>query len=53
MQLAEGGHPPTLRIELSTELILRDSIASVEIASADTASADEIRAPRSRLPGSA
>jgi DNA-binding LacI/PurR family transcriptional regulator len=29
MQLAEGRHPPTLRIELSTELILRDSIASV------------------------
>ena len=27
MQLAEGGHPPTLRIELSTELILRDSVA--------------------------
>lgn len=28
MQLAEGGHPPTLRIELSTELILRDSTAN-------------------------
>jgi LacI family transcriptional regulator len=31
MQLAEGRHPPTLRIELSTELILRDSIASVRL----------------------
>ena len=51
MQLAEGGHPPTLRIELSTELILRDSTANAGLPKHFRHLLVTARAPRRRGEG--